>query len=425
MGNFGETVLNPLGALFTIIMCVIILVVRREKMIVPVIILSCFITQMQRVVIFGVDMPMIRIILLFGFLRVMLSNEKSTMTFNSIDKLIVYFTLCKVMIYTLLWGDFGALKYMLGQSYEVVGIYFLVRLTVSDIEDFDSIVKTIIIASIPIAIFMVVEHRTEGWNFFSIFGGVPEYDLIREGKLRAQGAFSHPILAGTFGATMIPLAWGLWHRNYKALAFSGLISAYVITIESSSSGPLAAMVAGIFGIFFWKFNKYTKQVRNLFFLTLVFLHVVMKAPVWHLISRIDLVGGSTGYHRYMLIDAAVHNFSRWFILGIKDTGPWGRGLNDITNQYILEGVRGGLISVILFILIIAKCFQYIGIARARLAENQELQKYIWALGVVMFAHVVSFISVSYFGQIVIFYYMLIGMISSLNNFPSIVADKKT
>ena len=50
-------------------------------------------------------------------------------------------------------------------------------------------------------------------------------------------------------------------------------------------------------------------------LTFIFLHMVMKTPVWHLISRIDIAGGSSSYHRYELVDQCIRHFS--------DGGPWG------------------------------------------------------------------------------------------------------
>ncbi len=38
---------------------------------------------------------------------------------------------------------------------------------------------------------------------------------------------------------------------------------------------------------------------------------------------------------------------------------------------------------------------------------------IWSLGCTLLSHVVSFFSVSYFDQIIIFWYMVIGMIVAL------------
>ncbi len=53
----------------------------------------------------------------------------------------------------------------------------------------------------------------------------------------------------------------------------------------------------------------------------------------------------------------------------------------------------------------------------------DQQKFVWSLGVILFAYAWSFISVSFFGQMVFFYYLLIAMISSLNSLPEIAADK--
>ena len=93
---------------------------------------------------------------------------------------------------------------------------------------------------------MILEHVT-GRNVFSIFGGVPEFALIRDGKIRAQAVFAHPIVAGTVGANLLALFIGLWWQRGKSkmLAGAGVVSALVMTIASSSATPVAACgVAG-------------------------------------------------------------------------------------------------------------------------------------------------------------------------------------
>ncbi len=421
---YNQTNLNPIAFAFTFIMCIAILKVKREYMIIPLILVACFITNMQRISIAGIDFSMLRIITMVGFFRVIIRNDKLSMTFNSIDKVLVYYSIIKVITYTVLWSNSNAFIYMLGQMLDTIGAYFLIRLAIYDLKEYDIIIKTMIISAIFVSVFMIIEHLSGGRNIFSIFGGVPEMSEVRNGRLRAQGAFGHSIMAGTFGAILLPLSWGLWQRNLKKIAVTGIISSFIITFASSSSGPIMSLLFGMFGISFWILNKYTAIFRNLFFLSLVMLHLVMKAPIWHLIARIDLVGGSTGYHRYLLMDAAINNFSGWFIFGIRDTAIWGHGLQDITNQYILEGAHGGVITMILFILVIIKCFQSVGTARSRFVNQPETQKYIWALGVVLFVHVWNFISVSYFEQLIFIYYLLLAMISSLTNLPEITGDNR-
>ena len=60
-----------------------------------------------------------------------------------------------------------------------------------------------------------------------------------------------------------------------------------------------------------------------------------------LMARVDVFGGSTGWHRAWLIDTAVKHFSEWWLLGIKNSGVWDPLLADVTNQYLVEGFDGG------------------------------------------------------------------------------------
>ncbi len=94
----------------------------------------------------------------------------------------------------------------------------------------------------------------------------------------------------------------------------------------------------------------------------------MKAPVWFLIARMGELVGGDAYYRAQLIDAFVNHFSSWWLLGAESTADWMptriKGGADNTNQLVDAGVEGGLLAMILFVLLIAKCFQRLGIARA-------------------------------------------------------------
>ena len=409
------TSINPLALSFTIIMCIVVMTAKREYIIIPLILTACFITDWQRIVIFTIDFPMLRILIILGLIRMYIRHEWSAMAFNAIDKLMICYIIFRTILYTILCLTVGSFIYMLGQAVDILGGYFFVRTIVHDFNDYDRIIKTLIFMSIPISIFMLIEQFTGGHNIFSMFGGVPAMSDIRGGRLRAQGAFPHSIMAGTFGATLLPLSWGLWQRNYRMVPVLGVINSFFIVWASSSSGPIMTLFFEFFGLFFWLFRNYTKVAIKLFFLSLVVLHLVMSNPIWIWLARIDLVGGSTGEHRYRLFDAAVRNFSGWFALGIRDTRVWGFGLQDVTNQYIAEGTEGGVIPMVLFIIIMVKCFKTIGAARTMLGSRLELQKYIWSLGVVLFAYSITFVSITLFGQMVFFYFALLAMISSLNN----------
>lgn len=91
---------------------------------------------------------------------------------------------------------------------------------------------------------------------------------------------------------------------------------------------------------------------------------------------------------------------------------WGVWAGDITNQFILQGVRGGLITFVLFIAIVACAFSLVGRALKETANAPLRQRrFLWAIGCTLFAHVMSFLSVSYFDQNVVNWYLLLAVIA--------------
>lgn len=176
----------------------------------------------------------------------------------------------------------------------------------------------------------------------------------------------------------------------------------------------------LFGVLGWvcfQQRHFMRRMRWGIVFGLIALHLVMNAPVWHLVARTDIVGGSTGWHRFHLIDQCINRFSEWALLGTTSTAHWGMGLGDVTNQYVLEGVRGGAITLGLFLLIIAVAFRDVGRTWRGWSHNRPSLIMAWALGVCLFVHCMSFIAVSYFGQIIVVWYLVLAMIASLAPAP--------
>jgi hypothetical protein len=406
---------NPIGLGFTILMGFLFLVIPRRFVLVPVTILVSFMTMGEAFQIAGAHFTMIRILVLFGWLRVILRGESRRLQWNAIDKVFVAWMVVRGTAYVLLWQSFEAINYQLGYAYNAFGFYFLFRFLMKDLDNVFAAFRPIALFAIPLAAAMAFEKST-GRNIFAIFGGVMPTTIIRDGVLRCQGPFAHPILAGTYGAVILPLCIALWWRGNKALALMGTVSALVITLTSASSGPLLSAVAGIVGLCMWRWRGRLRIVRWGMVLGLIGLHMVMKAPVWFLLARVDIFSGSTGYHRAFLIDRAVANFSDWWLVGTKSTEAWAdadQHLFDVTNQYIWEGVEGGFLTLLLFIFIIGFSFQAVG--RAVLAVKDKSMSVgfpIWALGASLLVHVVSYISVPYFDQMIVVWYLGLAMISS-------------
>jgi len=71
----------------------------------------------------------------------------------------------------------------------------------------------------------------------------------------------------------------------------------------------------------------------------------------------------------------------------------------------------------LFIMIIARCFQGVGrsVRAMEDVEPRRDQLCVWAMGAALFAHVVSYMSTSYFDQNIVNWYLLMAMISTLTD----------
>jgi len=149
---------------------------------------------------------------------------------------------------------------------------------------------------------------------------------------------------------------------------------------------------------------------------LVLLHFSMEAPVWHLISRITIARGNTGYHRYMLIDSAIKRFDEWWLLGTRSTAHWFWSAEDVTNQFIAEGVVGGAAAVFVFVAILVTAFRAVGRAWRRAAPSRNAVILCWSIGVCLFVHVSNFIALTYFGQVILAWYLQLAMAGLLREF---------
>jgi hypothetical protein len=278
---------------------------------------------------------------------------------------------------------------------------------------------------LPVACMMIHESLT-GRNIFSFFGDVPVISDIRDGRFRCQGPFSHPILAGTFGATAFPLIAVLWfQKDYKKIwVILGVLCSGIIAFTAGSSGAFMTLLLENVAFGFWFFRNQMRWVRRGIVAMLIGLALVMKAPIWYLFARLSDTTGGTGWHRAYLLDQAFGRyFHEWWLLGTKVTRNWmpysgvyySSNQTDITNQFIWEGVNGGIFTMGLFIMIIVCCFKAIGYA---LHKNESApfneRFFLWALGVALFGHIVSFMSIAYFDQIIIFWTLLLGMIAAIS-----------
>lgn len=402
------------GLAFTLAMGLLMLVLPRRHALLPVIVLTCFMPLGVQILVLGFHFTMLRLLLLFGWARVAIRREFVGLKLNPIDTALLWWVLSGLVAGVLLWRTSEALVYRLGQSYNAIGMYFLFRFVVRDFDDMRRAIKITAVLIVPLAAAMLLEWAT-GRNVFSSLGAVNPIAQVRDGVTRCEGPFSHPILAGTFAATLLPFFVALWRqgRGQGWLAGLAILAATIIIITCGSSGPIFTFSAALLALAMWPWRRHMRTIRYGLVFVLIVLHLTMKAPVWFLIARVDLLSSSTGWHRAYLIDQFIAAFPQWWLLGMKTTDAFGEQIHgDITNQYATQGIEGGLITLVLFILIIVRCFRGVGRFQALSDEPAAIRQYVWGLGAILFAHIVTYFSVTYFDQNIVSWYLLLAMISA-------------
>ena len=419
-GYYGQTLLHPFALTAVLVLGLAVLVLSRRFALVPLLIAATTIPMAQRMVIAGADFTLLRLLLIAYVLRIVFRGEWREFRWNPLDTAIVLWVVSGTLIMTIHFGTADAFINRLGWAYDILLTYFCGRCLLRQWSDLISLARSSVMLSIPIAAVFLVEWTTQ-YNLFSVFGGVPEVTRVTEGRLRCQGPFAHPILAGAFWAALLPLIWTLWNegRGGRGLTYLGTAAVLAIVFASSSSTSIASVGAAFVGVALFAFRRDRKAIWIGVILIAAILHfVIMKQPIWHLMGRLDILGGSTGWHRFKIFDVFVNHFSEWWLTGHSNPTAWHWFMRDITNQYILEGLRGGLLTLFAFLMVLARAFGNIGKSLAIEEKSGEhpdrvLEWKIWLAGVAILVHAVTFFGVSYFAQMIIVFYLQLAIAGAI------------
>lgn len=415
-GGSSDTLLHPVVLAAMLVAVLLVLILPRKYVAIPFIVSTLFIPLGQQVVLGGVHFFVLRIITIAACCRVLISRlgasgDRAAGGLTTVDKIFIAWAVSRALCFSLLYSESSAVINQIGFLIDALGGYAVLRYLIRDMEDISRTVRVLAVVAFTVGLCMVYE-RLAMHNIFGILGGVGEIPAVREGKIRCQGVFQHAILAGIFGGTLVPMFVWLWkERKYRLLASVGVVGALCMVVMSASSTPLLALLAGIIGVLFWPLRAKMRTIRWSIVAILVILAVVMNAPVWFVIAHVDLVGGSSGYQRALLVDQFIRHFSDWWLLGAPNNGDWGWDMWDVQNQFVAEGELGGLLTFVLFIALVSTVFRTVGSARKFLAGTAD-EWFVWTLGAVMLAHVAAFFGANYFDQIRIWWYAFLAIMTA-------------
>lgn len=410
--------MNGIGYFFAAIVIILAFAAPKRYGLVAILIGATLIPRSQELAIGPLHFGVVRLAVLTGLLRVLVKGERIVGRLHTLDRLMIVWGIWYVGSSAFHNGNSAVTRF--GEIYTDLGIYFLCRIFLQDANDIILLFKTTCFLFIPVAISMMKERMT-GTNYFAMIFSDPASTDYRNGKYRAHGPFAHAISAGTVGAVGLPMALYLWRQERK-IAVIGLLGTAGIVYASGSSGPFMTAFTILGALAIWRIRDRLRAIRWLAVFAIIALDLVMSDPVYFLLAKIDITGGSTGYYRAVLIQGAIRHFSEWWMVGTDYTKNWAPGgeitdpnNTDITNEFIQMGVTGGLVLMLLFISVIFAAFKAIGRILKLDSNPGSGDPYLaWVLGATLFGHVATFFSVSYFDiAIATYFYLLLGIIGAL------------
>jgi hypothetical protein len=371
----------------------------RRWLALPTLLTFAWIPRAQVVEIADVKLTAFRIVVGLALVRILVRREKLPGGIGRIDALWSIWSL--LMVGTWLLHTSDDLVFRFGLVWDYFGAYLVMRYAISNYEDIDRVFVTFCLALVPVALLMLIENQI-GNNPFGVVGGLDTQ--WREGKFRAAGPFAHPILAGSVGATCLIIGCSLF-RWRRALSMVSIGAGTTMVYASASSGPVLMSAIGILALLTWRFRHRLRAMRWSVLFVVFALQIVMKDPFYFLMAKVDVVGGSTGWHRSQLIKAALDHLDEWWLAGTDYTIHWmPTGIpasdrhTDITNHFLMMGVLGGL--PLLLALLAAMVLVLRQIDLALLASNGPVRNLFtaWTIGALIVAHGMNFLATYLFDQ---------------------------
>jgi len=387
-----------------------------------------------------IDFTVLRIVILAVYARIfLLTDLPRRFRFAWVDKLvIVYFAAQIAAGLTTAQSAEAFLENRSGAIFDMVLPYFAVRLIVTDRQKYLTLLKSVLVIAVPLALagFYQCVMRYNPFAFLHSYGA---WDLGREyesmsrlGLMRADVVFSHPIMYGLFFAMFGPVCAGIFghvRKSSRVLYWLAMGLMCLGLFASVSSGPALAAMLSLAFLGFYRFRRHLKTAVVTVVVGCAILEVVSNRHFYDVVDRFTL-DSSTAWYRSALIDVALFRggmAGHWIAGYGYDTEPgWGIMIDnspstDIVNEYLLVLCRYGLIGLVPFFAMSIAAIKRLIYSYELSTQNSD-KWLIWCLAASLFGLAGAMISVSLFGQPTTIFYMLLAFCGAM---PAIVGPRKS
>ncbi len=414
---------------FALIACLLVITLRPQHALAAFMIALLWYPSYLAVSVGTIDIVVGRFVVAVLLVRCICDNQiRSKFVWRRLDTFVSLSMLVSVVVYFITAAQpvMLSIESRGGYVMDTWCAYLAARLIITDRARLTSLIKCISIALVPLAFLGVIESYT-GWRPFAVLRHFSPWfreggRFLTEGRFgfnRAVGPFNHAILFGGGFAMFLPLIYYLRHekKDWRVFAYVLCGIAVLGALSSLSSGPWVMVLVVIFCLALEGHKEWAKRLFIFTVVSCILVGIISNRPFYHVLATAANPLGGAGWHRARLIDLAIEHFGEWweFGYGPKDPG-WGPSLGmtmtDVTNEYILSGVRYGILGIIAICAVMAQAFRDLRSTHKRMT-HPTTRSLCWAFGSLLFGVAVTWMSVSFFGQLMTLFYCCLGMIGSV------------
>ena len=381
-----------------------------------------FVPEQLHIRLFGFYLPPYRIFMLPATLYLLFSAVAGRLRFVWVDWLIVLAS-AWIWLASYVTSGLPATAFAQGGAHtlDIAFAYFLARAAIQTPRDLRHFLILIVPGVAIVSLFVIQEALTHTrilQRVASDITGSPYRlrDDVRLGLMRGTGPFPHPILAGIFLASFLPIFLASGLRGWPRMV--GIAASLGGFFSMSSAALLGLLMGGILWCYDWVSEKISNITWRLFLLGSGFLYATVEltsnSGFYGLMIRYASLNTTSAYNRVLIWNYGTENIAQhpWFGLGYADwVRPSWMHSGSFDHFWLIMALRFGIPTSLLLIgatvaglILLAIRSSSFAPQDARLMRGVAISLAVFALGAV---------SVSLWLSVLVWFFILLGIAVSL------------
>lgn len=362
-----------------------------------------------------------RFLLIPAALYVAACYLRGRVRFNAIDGLVLVATFwigASLLVTTELTEAFTAI---VAQTTDIALSYFFARVIFRSENDIRAFLVLMVPGFALIALAIGLEAAVGKFivqDFFSELTGrgVDLETKYRLGFMRAAGPFPHPILAGMFFATLLPLYLMSGIRNWPK--WFGVALSFGAFFSFSSAAFLGFFANAGLITYDWICERLENVTWRLFLFLLgtavLALELGTSSGTFGLLARYAALDWTTAFYRSLIWEygSASVAANPWFGIGYADyVRPDWMPTRSVDNYWLGLAMQFGIVPPVLVAL--ATALAVFQVAKSALSGALADRRFRRGISIAIAVFALGLISVSIWLSAQVWYYMLVGMAATL------------